>query len=565
MYQYNAIDRQIVAERVTQYRDQTRRYLAGELNDDQFRPLRLQNGLYVEKHNPMLRIAIPYGQISAKQLRTLARITRTYDRGFGHFTTRHNFQLNWLRLDQVPEILAELAKVDMHGIQSSGSCIRVVTTDPLAGVAPTEVADPRPWAEIFRQWSTLHPEFAALPRKFKVAFAGGPDDAANVRVHDLGFELVKDEAEQLGFRVWVGGGLGRTPFIGKVVRDFLPWQDLLSYSEAVLRVYNLAGRRDNLYKARIKILVDALGVEEFGSQVEAEWSYLQNGPQTLTQDEVDRVSAHFADPDYDHLPRLDASFEFSRRFDREFAAWVKTNTHAHREPGYLAATLSLKAPGQAPGDATAEQIDHVADLAERFSFGEVRSTQTQNLILPDVRKRDLYNLWQEAKKAQLATPSVGLLTDMITCPGADLCSLANARSLPVAASIQERFADRARLADIGELRLNISGCVNACGHHHIGAIGILGVDKNGEERYQITLGGATGPNASLGKVIGPSFAAMEVPEVIESIVDHYLSCRHTPKERFIDTVKRIGTKSFAAVAYAKESNEFENEREVAHG
>lgn len=564
MYAYNDIDRRIVTERVAQYRDQTRRYLAGELNDDQFRPLRLQNGLYVEKHNPMLRIAIPYGQLSARQLRALARITRTYDRGTGHFTTRHNLQLNWVRLDQVPEILAELAKVEMHAIQSSGSCIRVVTTDPLAGVAPDEVADPRPWAEIFRQWSTLHPEFAALPRKFKVAFAGGPDDAASVRTHDLGFELVRDAQDAVGFRVWVGGGLGRTPHLGQVVREFLPWQHLLSYAEAVLRVYNLHGRRDNLYKARIKILVATLGVDEFGRQVEAEWHYLQDGPQTLTPAEAARVAAHFAPPDYDHLPRLDASFEFSRRFDRDFAAWVKTNTHAHREPGYLAVTLSLKASGQAPGDATAEQMDFVADLAERFSFGELRTTQTQNLVLTDVRKRDLYNLWQEAKKARLATATVGLLTDMVACPGADLCSLANARSLPVAAAIQTRFAEHGLLADIGELRLNISGCVNACGHHHIGAIGILGVDKAGAEHYQITLGGASGALASLGKVIGPSVAAAEVPEVIKRIVDHYRSCR-LPKERFSDTLRRIGSNSFAAAAYAKEIPYIENEREIAHG
>ena len=564
MYAYNEIDRRIVAERVTQYRDQTRRYLAGELDDDQFRPLRLQNGLYVEKHNPMLRIAIPYGQLSAKQLRALARVTRTYDRGTGHFTTRHNLQLNWVRLDQVPELLAELAKVDMHAIQSSGSCIRVVTTDPLAGVAPTEVADPRPWAEIFRQWSTLHPEFAALPRKFKVAFAGGPDDAASVRTHDLGFELVRDAQATLGFRVWVGGGLGRTPFIGKVLREFLPWSDLLTYAEAVLRVYNLAGRRDNLYKARIKILVDTLGVEAFAAQVEAEWRHLKDGPQTLTAAEAERVAAHFAAPAYETLAALDARFEFSRRFDREFAAWVKTNVHAHRIPGYAAVTLSLKAPGQAPGDASAEQMEWVADLAERFAAGELRTAQAQNLILPDVRKRDLYNLWQEAKKQGLATPSVGLLTDMIACPGADYCSLANARSLPVAAAIQARFADRALLADIGELRLNISGCVNACGHHHIGAIGILGVDKAGEERYQITLGGATGPQAALGSVIGPSIPAAEVPAVIERLVEHYRACRHA-KERFIDTVRRIGKKSFAAAAYAKDIPQFDNEREVANG
>lgn len=564
MYAYNETDRRLVTERVIQFRDQTKRFQAGALSEDAFRPLRLQNGLYVEKHNPMLRIAIPYGQLSARQLRRLARIAQVYDRGLGHFTTRHNFQLNWVRIEQVPDILAELAQVEMHAIQSSGSCIRVVTTDPLAGVAAAEIADPRPWAELFRQWSTLHPEFAALPRKFKVAFTGTPEDAAGVRTHDLGFELVRDATGEPGFRVRVGGGLGRTPFIGQVLREFLPWPHLLTYAEAVLRVYNLQGRRDDPYKSRIKILVAALGIERFAALVDEEWAHLRDGAQTLTQQEVDRISSHFPAPDYDHLPRLDAGFEFARRFDKDFASWVRTNTHAHREPGYLAVTLSLKAPGRAPGDATAEQLEFVADLAERFGFGEVRSTQTQNLLLPDVRKRDLYNLWQEAKKAGLATPSVGLLTDIVACPGADYCSLANARSLPLAAAIQQRFADRDALAGIGELRLNISGCVNACGHHHIGAIGILGVDKAGEERYQILLGGATGAAASLGEVIGPSFAAAEVPEALARMVRYYRTCRR-PKERFIDAVKRVGTPPFIAAAYARKISDFENEREVANG
>ncbi|MBK6677419.1 MAG: nitrite/sulfite reductase [Rhodocyclaceae bacterium] len=564
MYTYNDTDRRLVAERVAQYRDQTRRYLAGELNEDQFRPLRLHNGLYFQRHNPMLRIAIPYGQVSAPQMRLLGRITRAYDRGVGHFSTRHNFQLNWVRVDRVPDILAELARLDMHAIQSSGSCIRVVTTDPLAGVAPDQIADPRPWAEIFRQWSTLHPEFVALPRKFKVAFAGGPDDAASVRTHDLGFELVRDDHGRLGFRVWAGGGLGRTPILGQVVRDFLPWRDLLTYAEALLRVYNLNGRRDNAFKSRIKILVQSVGIEAMRRLVESEWRHLRDGIQTLTDAEVERIAAHFAPPDYELLPRLDSRFEFSRRFDKEFAAWVRTNTHAHRQPGYAAVTLSLKAPGRAPGDATAGQLDSVADLAERFAFGELRTAQTQNLILPDVRKRDLYNLWQEAKKAGLATPNVSLLTDIVSCPGGDFCALANARSLPLAAAVQARFADRAVLADIGEVRLNISGCVNACGHHHVGAIGILGVDKNGEERYQITLGGATGQQAAIGSIIGPSLPAAEVPAAVERIVEHYRSCRR-PKERFIDTIRRIGAKSFASAAYARDFPNFENEREAANG
>lgn len=564
MYAYTETDRRIVTERVTQFRDQTQRHLAGELSVDQFRPLRLQNGLYVEKYNPMLRIAIPYGQLAARQLRMLARIAATYDRGVGHFSTRHNLQLNWVRLDQVPEILAELAKVDMHAIQSSGSCIRVVTTDPLAGVAHGEIADPRPWAEIFRQWSTLHPEFAALPRKFKMAITGGADDAASVRTHDLGFQLVRDEAGELGFRVWVGGGLGRTPVLGKVLREFLPVRDLLTYAEATLRVYNLYGRRDNLYKSRIKILVNAIGIEEFARQVEMEWAFLKSGPLKLTFEEIERISVQFAPPNYENLPHLDARFEFMRRFDRDFAAWVKTNTHLHRQPGYVAVTLSLKAPGQAPGDVTATQLDWVADLAERFGFGEVRSTQTQNLVLPDVRKRDLYNLWQETRKHDLATPTVGLLSDIVCCPGGDLCSLANARSVPLAAAIQQRFTDRAELADIGPLRLNISGCVNACSHHHIGAIGVLGVDKNGEERFQITLGGATGEKAAFGTVIGPSVAAAEVPLAIGRIVDYYRACRR-PKETFIDAVRRLGTKTFAAAAYAKQISTIDAEREVANG
>lgn len=567
MYAYNETDRQIVRERVAQFRDQTNRYLAGELDDDQFRPLRLQNGLYYQKHNPLFRIAIPYGQLSAKQLRTLARVTRTYDRGIAHFTTRQNFQLNWVRVDQVPEILAELAKVDMHAIQSSGNCIRVVTTDPLAGVTPDEVADPRPWCEILRQWSTFHPEFSTLPRKYKVAFTGGPKDAAGVSIHDLGFELTKDEAGELGFRVWVGGGLGRTPILAKKLRDFLPWQHLLSYTEAVMRVYNLHGRRDKIFKARIKILVQTLGIAEFARQVEAEWAHLQDGPHTLTEAEVARISAHFAAPEYETLPKLDARFEFARRFDRQFAAWIESNTHAHRQPGYAAVTLSLKDPEAAPGDATAEQLDIVGDLAERYSFGEARSTQSQNVILPYVRKRDLYNLWQEAKRAKLATATTGLLADVVTCPGADFCSLATSRSIPIAQAIQARFSNRAELADIGPLRLNISGCVNSCSHHHVGAIGILGLNKGGKEWYQVTLGGAIGEHPSLGTVIGPSVPAEEVPNVIARLVEHYRMCRR-PKESFIETLRRVDRRSFVAAAYANETNETPStghEREVANG
>ena len=561
MYRYNEIDRRLVRERVVQFRDQVRRHLAGELSADAFRPLRLQNGLYIERHGPMLRIAVPYGQLSSKQLRTLARIARTYDRGVGHFSTRHNLQLNWVRLDQAPDILAELAKVDMHAIQTSGACIRNVTTDPLAGVSPQEVADPRPWAEILRQWSTLHPEFAYLPRKFKVAFSGGPDDAANLRIHDLGLQLVRSAAGELGFRVLVGGGLGRTPILAKALRDFLPWRHLLTYTEAILRIFNLHGRRDKLYKARIKILVEALGVEEFARQVEAEWAQLKDGPATLTEAEASRVAAHFEAPEYETLPKLDAGFEFARRHDRQFAAWVAHNVHEHRVPGYVAVTLSLKAPGRAPGDATSEQMEAAADLAERFGFAEIRTTQTQNLLLPDVMKRDLFNLWQLARNAGLATPGAGLINDIVACPGGDYCSLALARSIPLAQAIQQRFAGIAVQQDIGALRLNISGCMNACGHHHVGSIGVLGVDKHGAEFYQITLGGATGLEAALGKVIGPAVAAADVPGVIERLVDNYRLCRR-PRERFIDTLQRVGPESFQAAAYG---NTPTIEREAANG
>ncbi|MDD5247468.1 MAG: nitrite/sulfite reductase [Rhodocyclaceae bacterium] len=565
MYRYNDIDRRIVRERVAQFRDQTRRYLAGELTEDEFRPLRLQNGIYIQRHGPMFRIAIPYGHVSSKQLRMLARITRTYDRGVGHFSTRHNLQLNWVRLDQIPDILAELAKVDMHAIQTSGNCVRNTTIDPLAGVSAQEVADPRPWAEIVRQWSTLNPEFAYLPRKFKIAFSGGPDDGANVRMHDLGFQLVRDAGGELGFRVWVGGGLGRTPILGEVVRPFLPWRHLLTYAEAILRVYNLHGRRDNAFKARIKILVKALGIAEFARQVDAEWEFLKDSPSTLSEAEAGRIAAQFESPDYETLPRLDASFEFAKRRDREFAAWVAHNVHAHRVPGYAAATLSLKAPGRAPGDATAAQMELVADLAERFGFAEVRVAQTQNLVLPDVRLRDLFMLWQLLRDAELATPTVGRIADITACPGGDFCALANARSIPLAQAIQARFADLAVQDDIGELKLNISGCMNACGHHHVGHIGLLGVDKQGEEFYQITLGGAWGLEASLGSVIGPAVARDEVPATIARLVDNYRMCRR-PHERFIDTFKRLGADSFRTAAYGAADNASNDyERETANG
>jgi sulfite reductase (NADPH) hemoprotein beta-component len=548
MYRYDSYDQSIVQARVTQFLDQTRRFLAGSLSDEEFRPLRLQNGLYVEKNGPMLRIAIPYGQVSATQLRKLAEITRRYDRGFGHFTTRQNIQLNWVQLAEVPEILAELAKVEMHAIQTSGSVLRNVTTDHLAGIAPDEIADPRPWAEILRQWSALHPEFAYLPRKFKIAISGATEDRAAIRVHDIGLQLARNEDGALGFRVFVGGGLGRTPLIGEELKAFLPWPHLLTYLESVLRVYNRYGRRDNLYKARIKILVQALGIREFARQVEEEWTYSKDGPATLTDAEVARVSGHFPAPEYETLPADDLCHLANLREDKAFARWVGRNVHVHKVPGYAAVTLSLKKPGRAPGDATAEQLEAVADLGERFSFGEVRVSHEQNLVLPDVPQRELYTVWHRAKAAGLATPTVGLLADMIVCPGGDFCELANARSIPVAQAVHERFDDLDYLHDIGELELNISGCVNGCAHHSIGHIGILGVDKNGEEWYQVSIGGSQGNAAAIGEVIGPAVAAAKVAEVVERLILAYLDLRHAD-ERFIDTVRRLGQEPFRAAAY----------------
>lgn len=562
MYRYDDYDRRLVRERAAQFRDQTRRYLAGELGEDEFRPLRLQNGLYIQRHAPMLRLAVPYGILSSTQLRGLAHVARKYDKGVGHFTTRHNLQLNWPQLKDVPDILAELAEVDMHAIQTSGNCIRNVTTDPLAGVTRREVADPRPWCEILRQWSTFHPEFAYLPRKFKIAVSGGPDDNANVRIHDLGFQLLRRN-EELGFRVWVGGGLGRTPILAQVICGYLPWRHLLTYAEAILRVYNRFGRRDNPFKARIKILVKALGVEEFARQVNEEWEHLKDGPSTLTEAEVERISLNFQPPAYEALSLVDAHFEISKRNDPAFAQWAAHNVHAHRVPGYAAVTLSLKEPGLRPGDITSEQMEFSADLTERFGFGEARVTQAQNLVLPDVRQSDLYTLWQSISAQGLATPTVGLISDVTTCPGGDLCSLANARSTPVANAIQRRFASLAEQEDIGELKLNISGCMNACGHHHVGHIGILGVDKAGQEFYQVTLGGAWGMEAALGKVIGPSFSAEEVPDAVERIVDHYRRVRR-PDERFIDTLRRVGADEFKTCAYAKKPAQVDA-REVVNG
>ena len=548
MYKYDDYDHAIVKARVAQFRGQTERYLSQQLSDEEYRPLRLQNGLYIQRHGPMLRLAVPYGLISAPQLRKFADIARRYDRGFGHFTTRHNLQLNWVQLAQVPDILAELAEHELHAIQTSGNCIRNVTTDHFAGVAADEIADPRPWAELLRQWSSFHPEFAYLPRKFKVAISGATEDRAAIQVHDLGLQLVKNAAGELGFTVYAGGGLGRTPLLGQVVREFLPWPQLLTYTEALVRVFNRHGRRDNAYKARIKILVKALGREEFARQVEAEWAHLENGATTLTEAEVTRVATQFAAPSYENLAENDLCHLAHLREDKAFSRWVERNVQAHKVPGYSAVTLSLKKPGAAPGDATSEQMEAAADLAERYSFGELRVSHEQNLVLADVPQRELYTIWHRAKAAGLAAPTVGLIQDLIACPGGDFCGLANARSLPIAAAIQERFEDLDYQHDIGELELNISGCMNSCGHHHLGAIGILGVDKNGEEWYQVTVGGRQGNDARIGEVIGRAFAAAEVPDTVERLITTYLAHRHAD-ERFIDTFDRIGIEAFQSAAY----------------
>ncbi|MDI1361567.1 nitrite/sulfite reductase [Methylotenera sp.] len=549
MYKYDEIDQTLVDERVAQYRDQTRRYLAGELSEDEFRPLRLQNGLYIQRQAPMLRIAVPYGMLSSKQLRKLGDIAGKYDKGYGHFSTRQNLQLNWPKLEDVPEILAELATVEMHAIQTSGNCIRNITTDQFAGVAPDEIIDPRVMAEIMRQWSTFHPEFALLPRKFKIAVSGTRDDRAVVQMHDIGMEFYKDSNNKVAIKVWVGGGLGRTPILGTVIREHLEWQHALTYCEAIIRVYNLHGRRDNAYKARIKILVKALGIEEFKRQVEEEWSHLKDAPNTIPEGELERVSKHFEAMPYETLPAHDAGFDAAIASNPAFAAWVKRSVHAHKVAGYRAVTLSLKPHGTAPGDATSEQMNVVADLADQYSFGELRVSHEQNLILADIKLSDLFAVWEKARANGLATPNIGLLTDIICCPGGDFCSLANAKSIPIATAIQMQFDNLDYLHDIGDIELNISGCMNACGHHHIGHIGILGVDKDGSEWYQVSIGGSQGNDASLGSVIGPSFSADEMPAVVQKLIDVYIQER-TPEERFIDTARRLGVAPFKAHVYA---------------
>ena len=550
MYIYDEYDQAMVDERVTQYREQTRRYLAGELSDEEFLHLRLRNGLYIQRLAPMLRVAVPYGLLSSTQLRKLAHIARHYDKGYGHFTTRQNIQFNWPKLEEVPDILAELAEVQMHCIQTSGNCIRNTTSDQYAGVAVDEIEDSRPWAEIIRQWSTFHPEFNWLPRKFKIAVSGARQDRAAVQVHDIGLRLIEHDGET-GFEVLVGGGLGRTPAIGAVIREFLPKQHLLTYLEAILRVYNRYGRRDNKFKARIKILVRAMTPEVFAQKVEEAWLPIKDGPDTLTDEEIIRVTSCFTDPPYEPLPAETPEYDAQRSEDFAFRVWTTHNVQEHKQPGYAIVNLALKATGVAPGDVTSEQLEIIADLADKYSFSEVRVTHEQNVTLADVPKRDLYLLWHELLAANLATPNLGLLTDIICCPGGDYCSLANAKSIPVAEAIQRRFDDLDYLHDLGDFDINISGCMNACGHHHVGNIGILGVDKKGEEWYQVSVGGSQYNNTALAQILGPSFARDQVPDVVEKIVDVFVENRGEG-EMFIDTFNRVGIQPFKDRVYARE-------------
>lgn len=551
MYQYDELDQTLVRERVNQFRDQVARRISGELSEEEFLPLRLQNGLYMQKHAYMLRVAIPYGTLSSDQLRMLASIARRYDKGYGHFTTRQNIQYNWIDLEDTPEILDQLATVSMHAIQTSGNCVRNITTEQFAGVAADEIVDPRPLAEILRQWSTLNAEFAYLPRKFKIALSSSVEDRAAVRMHDVGLYVYRGDDGELLLRVFAGGGLGRTPILSSLLREGLPWQHMLTYLEAVLRVYNRYGRRDNKYKARIKILVRELGIEQFAKEVDEEWEFIKNGPATLTDKEYRRVAANFGAPAYDASAVEDESFARHLAQDAKFARWVRRNVRAHKVPGYASVVLSTK-PGIAapPGDVTGAQMDFVAECADVYGFGEIRVAHEQNLILPDIRTRDLHVLWLKLTDVGLATPNVGLITDIIACPGGDYCSLANAKSIPIAQAIQQRFEDLDFIHDLGEVSLNISGCINACGHHHMGNIGVLGVDKGGEEWYQVTLGGAQGHAASLGTVIGPSFKAEQMPDVVERIVDVYRNLRHED-EPFSEAVARLGIGAFKEHVYAE--------------
>ncbi|MBU3545156.1 nitrite/sulfite reductase [Polynucleobacter sp. MWH-Mekk-B1] len=568
MYKYDAIDQTLVDQRVAQFRDQVARRINGTLAEEEFRPLRLQNGLYHQRHAYMLRVAIPYGLLSAKQLRTLALIAEKYDRGYGHFTTRQNIQFNWIELDQTPDILAELAKVEMHAIQTSGNCIRNITSDAFAGVAGDEYIDPRPVCELLRQWSTLHPEFAHLPRKFKFAINGAKEDRTVLLCHDVGIELKKNTQGELIADIYAGGGMGRTPILGSLIKQDVPWQVLPSYLTALLRVYNRFGRRDNLYKARIKILVKALGPEEFARQVEGEWTHIKNGDDNFTQAEWDRVAKHFTKPAYQQLSALSEQQIVAEASETErsaFARWLERNVKPHQVAGYASVILSLKPHGTvAPGDATVAQMNAIADLSDQYSFGELRVSHEQNLVLADVEQSKLLELWQAAKQQHVALPNIGLLTDIIACPGGDFCSLANAKSLPIAKAIQERFDNLDYLFDLGDISLNISGCINSCGHHHVGNIGVLGVDKDGEEWYQITLGGEQGNDAAIGKVIGPSFYADEIPDVITNVINTYVAQR-TDDESFIDAYRRIGVTPFKEAAYknAKKKDKAVDQKESA--
>ncbi|MFT6889766.1 MAG: sulfite reductase (NADPH) hemoprotein beta-component [Halioglobus sp.] len=552
MYVYDQHDQSIVDQRVEQFRDQTSRFLAGKISEEAFLPLRLQNGLYVQRLAPMLRIAVPYGLLNSTQVRMLAHLTRRYDKGYAHISTRQNVQLNWPRLEDVPDILAELASVQMHAIQTSGNCIRNTTTDQYAGVATDELEDPRPYCEIIRQWSTLHPEFAFLPRKFKIAVCGTAEDRAAIHNHDIGLDLVTNDTGETGFKVIVGGGLGRTPVIGSVICDWLDKKHLLTYLEAILRVYNKNGRRDNKYKARIKILVRAMGVEDFRAAVNQEWKSLKDGPSTLTGEEIERNKACFTAPNYDVLDSqlCKSALDTQRQADPLFHNWVKRNTVAHHVPGYQIVNISLKATGYAPGDITDKQFDILANLADEYSFSELRTTHEQNIVLADVRQDALHALWKTLQGADLATANIGYLTDMICCPGGDYCALANAKTIPVAEAIQRRFDDIDFVYDLGPLDLNISGCMNACGHHHIGHIGVLGVDKKGQEFYQVSLGGSSSKDAAIGKILGPSFKQDDMPDVIDNILNTFIELRDG-EESFLDTYNRVGLGPFKERVYAK--------------
>jgi sulfite reductase (NADPH) hemoprotein beta-component len=550
MYVYDAFDRTLVAERVDEFRDQVARRLSGELTEEEFKPLRLMNGVYLQLHAYMLRIAIPYGTLSSEQLRMLAHVARRYDRGYGHFTTRQNIQFHWIKLAELPDAMADLASVGMHGMQTSGNCVRNITTDQWAGVAPDEIEDPRVLAEVIRQHVTLHPEFTFMPRKFKIAVGASSHDRAALRVHDLALRLHRNAAGEIGFEVMVGGGLGRTPFLAKTIKPFLHKRDVLSYVEALLRTYNQFGRRDNIYKARIKILVHELGVDAFAKEVEAEWQSIKDGALALDPAVVAEIAGRFRYPDYQRLDDSTPELAVARKADRQFDAWVGNSVANHKVPGYAIVTLSLKPEGGTPGDATAAQMDAIADLADRYSFGEIRVGHEQNLVLPHVAQRDLPALWRALDGIGVATPNVNLVSDIISCPGLDYCSLANARSIPIAQEITRRFRNGDLARDLGRLHINISGCINACGHHHVGHIGILGVEKNGEEFYQITLGGKADENATLGTLIGPAVPYAQVADVVEDIAAAYLELRQRPDELFIDTVKRTGVEPFRERVYA---------------